>query len=85
MKLITGCNFECNHQAFCHLNCYQRRTRSCQRLVDALRRVYGEPMSVNLENLFTRMMSLASSGVSGERSAKEVAYEDLHCSNLDFL
>ncbi|XP_063722900.1 protein unc-80-like isoform X4 [Symsagittifera roscoffensis] len=72
VKLVNGCNFECNHQAFCHLHCYQRRSRSCQRLVDALRRVYGEPTSVNLETLFSRMMSLASSTAApSDRTAKE--------------
>ena len=33
-------NFICDHQSFCHPNCYERQRRSCTRLMTAIKKVY---------------------------------------------
>lgn len=35
-------NFYCSHQNFCHPFCYRRQMRACERLMRAVRKVYGE-------------------------------------------
>ncbi|KAK6643812.1 hypothetical protein RUM43_000075 [Polyplax serrata] len=43
-------NFFCSHQSFCHPFCYRRHMRACERLMKAVRRVYGE------ENILLKAM-----------------------------
>lgn len=43
--MILLCNqqsFICTHVDFCHPHCYQHHSRSCARLVRAIKLVYGE-------------------------------------------
>lgn len=43
--MILLCNqqsFICTHIDFCHPRCYQHHSRSCARLVRAIKLVYGE-------------------------------------------
>ena len=39
VQLANTSNFICDHQNFCHPNCYERQRRSCSRLMTALRKV----------------------------------------------
>ncbi len=41
MQLANTSNFICDHQGFCHPNCYERQRRSCARLIAASQRIYG--------------------------------------------
>ena len=40
MQLSSSSNFICDHDAFCHPNCYDRERRSCARLMNAVCKVY---------------------------------------------
>ncbi|XP_030638088.1 protein unc-80 homolog [Chanos chanos] len=51
--MILLCNqqsFICNHVDFCHPRCYQRHSRSCARLVRAIKLLYGETVDSLREN-----------------------------------
>ena len=40
VQLSNTSNFICDHQSFCHPNCYERQRRGCSRLMKAVQRVY---------------------------------------------
>lgn len=40
IRLANNSNFICEHQQFCHSNCYERQRRSCIRLLNAARKIY---------------------------------------------
>ncbi|KAL0270475.1 UNVERIFIED_CONTAM: hypothetical protein PYX00_007876 [Menopon gallinae] len=42
VQLAHSFNFYCSHQSFCHPFCYRRHMRACERLMKAVRKVYGE-------------------------------------------
>lgn len=70
--MILLCNqqsFICTHIDFCHPRCYQHHSRSCARLVRAIKLVYGETVDSLREDS-------ASSGIIGGRAkkSKEVHY-----------
>ncbi|TRZ04189.1 hypothetical protein DNTS_011989 [Danionella cerebrum] len=51
--MILLCNqqsFICTHVDFCHPRCYQRHSRSCARLVRAIKLLYGETVDSMKEN-----------------------------------
>jgi len=65
--MILLCNqqsFICTHIDFCHPRCYQHHSRSCARLVRAIKLVYGETVDSLRED------SASSSGVLGARAKK---------------
>ncbi|KFM72572.1 Protein unc-80-like protein, partial [Stegodyphus mimosarum] len=49
IKVLKSLNFECPHQYFCHVNCYRRQMRSCNRLVKAVRKVYGDSFGMMID------------------------------------
>lgn len=64
--MILLCNqqsFICTHIDFCHPRCYQHHSRSCARLVRAIKLVYGETVDSLREDS-------ASSGNIGQRAKK---------------
>lgn len=64
--MILLCNqqsFICTHIDFCHPRCYQHHSRSCARLVRAIKLVYGETVDSLREDS-------ASSGNIGARAKK---------------
>lgn len=64
--MILLCNqqsFICTHIDFCHPRCYQHHSRSCARLVRAIKLVYGETVDSLREDS-------ASSGHIGGRPKK---------------
>lgn len=70
--MILLCNqqsFICTHIDFCHPRCYQHHSRSCARLVRAIKLVYGETVDSLREDS-------ASSGHIGGRAkkSKEVGF-----------
>lgn len=75
--MILLCNqqsFICTHIDFCHPRCYQHHSRSCARLVRAIKLVYGETVDSLREDS-------ASSGNIGARAKKnkEVGLLTLAC------
>ena len=40
VQVANTSNFICDHQGFCHPNCYERQRRSCARLIMAMQRIY---------------------------------------------
>lgn len=64
--MILLCNqqsFICTHIDFCHPRCYQHHSRSCARLVRAIKLVYGETVDSLREDS-------ATSGYTGPRAKK---------------
>lgn len=65
--MILLCNqqsFICTHIDFCHPRCYQHHSRSCARLVRAIKLVYGDTVDSLRED------GGASSGNVGARAKK---------------
>lgn len=65
--MILLCNqqsFICTHIDFCHPRCYQHHSRSCARLVRAIKLVYGDTVDSLRED------SSAPSGNVGARAKK---------------
>ncbi|XP_056606879.1 protein unc-80 homolog isoform X3 [Triplophysa dalaica] len=72
--MILLCNqqsFICTHVDYCHPRCYQRHSRSCARLVRAIKLLYGETVDSLKE-------SGATSGISG-RAKKSKECSDKSC------
>lgn len=58
--MILLCNqqsFICTHVDFCHPRCYQHHSRSCARLVRAIKLLYGETVDSLKENSTTGNIS----------------------------
>uniref|UniRef100_A0AAQ5Z123 Unc-80 homolog (C. elegans) n=1 Tax=Amphiprion ocellaris TaxID=80972 RepID=A0AAQ5Z123_AMPOC len=73
--MILLCNqqsFICTHIDFCHPRCYQHHSRSCARLVRAIKLVYGESVDSLREDS-------ASSGNIGGRAKKNKECSDKSC------
>ncbi|TKS64884.1 Protein unc-80 -like protein [Collichthys lucidus] len=73
--MILLCNqqsFICTHIDFCHPRCYQHHSRSCARLVRAIKLVYGETVDSLREDR-------ASSGNIGARAKKNKECSDKSC------
>ncbi|KAI4831383.1 hypothetical protein KUCAC02_000926 [Chaenocephalus aceratus] len=73
--MILLCNqqsFICTHIDFCHPRCYQHHSRSCARLVRAIKLVYGETVDSLREDS-------ASSGNIGQRAKKTKECSDKSC------
>ncbi|KAE8278523.1 Protein unc-80-like protein [Larimichthys crocea] len=73
--MILLCNqqsFICTHIDFCHPRCYQHHSRSCARLVRAIKLVYGETVDSLREDS-------ASSGNIGARAKKNKECSDKSC------
>ncbi|KAG7239268.1 hypothetical protein INR49_029379 [Caranx melampygus] len=73
--MILLCNqqsFICTHIDFCHPHCYQHHSRSCARLVRAIKLVYGETVDSLREDS-------ASSGNIGARAKKNKECSDKSC------
>ncbi|XP_034720564.1 protein unc-80 homolog isoform X19 [Etheostoma cragini] len=73
--MILLCNqqsFICTHIDFCHPRCYQHHSRSCARLVRAIKLVYGETVDSLREDS-------ASSGNIGARAKKSKECSDKSC------
>ncbi|KAA8579733.1 hypothetical protein FQN60_006826 [Etheostoma spectabile] len=79
--MILLCNqqsFICTHIDFCHPRCYQHHSRSCARLVRAIKLVYGETVdSLREDN--------ASSGNIGARAKKSKEVMSLSPAPLSLL
>lgn len=79
--MILLCNqqsFICTHIDFCHPRCYQHHSRSCARLVRAIKLVYGETVDSLREDS-------GSSGNIGARAKKnkEVGFAEISsCFNV---
>lgn len=78
--MILLCNqqsFICTHIDFCHPRCYQHHSRSCARLVRAIKLVYGETVDSLREDS-------ASSGNIGARAkkSKEVGFNNYPSNHL---
>ncbi|CAD5116523.1 DgyrCDS5405 [Dimorphilus gyrociliatus] len=50
IRLANNSNFICEHQQFCHTNCYERQRRSCVRLLNAARKVYDSTPESMMQN-----------------------------------
>uniref|UniRef100_A0A8D3E268 Unc-80 homolog (C. elegans) n=1 Tax=Scophthalmus maximus TaxID=52904 RepID=A0A8D3E268_SCOMX len=73
--MILLCNqqsFICTHIDFCHPHCYQHHSRSCARLVRAIKLVYGETVDSLREDG-------GSSGNIGARAKKSKECSDKSC------
>uniref|UniRef100_A0A3Q3N760 Unc-80 homolog, NALCN channel complex subunit n=1 Tax=Mastacembelus armatus TaxID=205130 RepID=A0A3Q3N760_9TELE len=73
--MILLCNqqsFICTHIDFCHPRCYQHHSRSCARLVRAIKLVYGETVDSLREDS-------TSSGNIGARAKKNKECSDKSC------
>ncbi|XP_030265403.1 protein unc-80 homolog isoform X1 [Sparus aurata] len=73
--MILLCNqqsFICTHIDFCHPRCYQHHSRSCARLVRAIKLVYGETVDSLREDS-------ATSGNIGARAKKTKECSDKSC------
>uniref|UniRef100_A0A3P8T0M3 Unc-80 homolog, NALCN channel complex subunit n=1 Tax=Amphiprion percula TaxID=161767 RepID=A0A3P8T0M3_AMPPE len=73
--MILLCNqqsFICTHIDFCHPRCYQHHSRSCARLVRAIKLVYGESVDSLREDS-------TSSGNIGGRAKKNKECSDKSC------
>lgn len=46
ITLLNSMNLNCNHEHYCHPRCFERVYRQCCRLTEALRKVYGEDLSM---------------------------------------
>lgn len=42
IHVANSFNYYCTHQNFCHPYCYRRHMRACRRLIQAVRKVYGD-------------------------------------------
>lgn len=74
--MILLCNqqsFICTHIDFCHPRCYQHHSRSCARLVRAIKLVYGETVDGLREDS-------ANTGNIGSRAKKN---KEVSCLVLD--
>ncbi|XP_046704530.1 protein unc-80 homolog isoform X4 [Silurus meridionalis] len=72
--MILLCNqqsFICTHVDFCHPRCYQRHSRSCTRLVRAIKLLYGETVDSLKEN--------SSSTTFSNRAKKSKECSDKSC------
>ena len=67
--------FLCDHQGVCHLNCHQRQSRSCTRMVQALKTVYRSPNKVDKipERGLTKVVSSALISAPQMGSAEQVS------------
>ncbi|XP_034034408.1 protein unc-80 homolog isoform X2 [Thalassophryne amazonica] len=70
--LCSQQSFICTHIDFCHPHCYQHHSRSCARLVRAIKLVYGETVDSLREDS-------ASSGIIGGRAKKNKECSDKSC------
>ncbi|KAM9767098.1 protein unc-80 homolog isoform 5-T5 [Menidia menidia] len=73
--MILLCNqqsFICTHVDYCHPRCYQHHSRSCARLVRAIKLVYGETVDSLREDS-------ATSGNIGARAKKTKECSDKSC------
>uniref|UniRef100_A0A667WHN7 Unc-80 homolog, NALCN channel complex subunit n=1 Tax=Myripristis murdjan TaxID=586833 RepID=A0A667WHN7_9TELE len=73
--MILLCNqqsFICTHIDFCHPRCYQHHSRSCARLVRAIKLLYGDTVDGLREDR-------ASSGTIGGRAKKNKDCSDKSC------
>ncbi|XP_061918285.1 protein unc-80 homolog isoform X3 [Entelurus aequoreus] len=74
--MILLCNqqsFICTHIDFCHPRCYQHHSRSCARLVRAIKLVYGETVDSLRED------SAATTGIISARAQKNKECSDKSC------
>ncbi|XP_053540162.1 protein unc-80 homolog [Ictalurus punctatus] len=72
--MILLCNqqsFICTHVDYCHPRCYQRHSRSCARLVRAIKLLYGETVDSLRED--------SSSSIFGTRAKKSKECSDKSC------
>ncbi|XP_071444564.1 protein unc-80 homolog isoform X1 [Hetaerina americana] len=46
VQVANSFNFYCCHQSFCHPYCYRRHMRACSRLIQSVRKVYGEEFGI---------------------------------------
>ncbi|CAH3019143.1 unnamed protein product [Porites evermanni] len=67
--------FLCDHQGVCHLNCHQRQSRSCTRMVQALKTVYSSPNKLDKipERGLTKVVSSALISAPQMGSAEQVS------------
>ena len=67
--------FLCDHQGVCHLNCHQRQSRSCTRMVQALKTVYSSPNKLDKipERGLTKVVSSALISAPQIGSAEQVS------------
>ena len=65
IQLANASNFICDHQSFCHVNCYERQRRSCARLVAALHRVYSSSKQLQLSEQQGSSCSEQAGGCGG--------------------
>ncbi|GIY67759.1 hypothetical protein CDAR_36052 [Caerostris darwini] len=50
VKILKNLNYDCTHQYFCPASCYRRQMRSCNRLVNAVRKVYGDSFGMMFDS-----------------------------------
>lgn len=51
VQVTNSFYYYCSHQTFCHPFCYRRVMRGCNRLIKAVRKVYGEEFGVTDDKL----------------------------------
>ena len=63
VQVANTSNFICEHQGFCHPNCYERQRRSCSRLIMAIQRIYDSQPGDDARD--SRGGSAGRAGVAG--------------------
>lgn len=76
--MILLCNqqsFICTHVDFCHPRCYQHHSRSCARLVRAIKLLYGETVDSLKENS-------ATGNISGRAKKSKEVVKNIQCEGV---
>ncbi|XP_064639472.1 protein unc-80 homolog [Lineus longissimus] len=79
IQLANTSNFICDHQNFCHPNCYERQQRSCTRLMNATFKVYDceEPENVDEDG---RKLDDSKKDTFREKLKRRLSPSKSHCS-----
>lgn len=71
VQTMNVMNFYCSHQYFCHPFCHRRQMRACSRLIQSVRKIYGEKFGVlNGNDMFDTEMEKKENGKKEKRSRK---------------
>ncbi|XP_043466068.1 protein unc-80 homolog isoform X3 [Leptopilina heterotoma] len=71
VQTMNVMNFYCSHQYFCHPFCHRRQMRACSRLIQSVRKIYGEKFGVlNVNDMFDTEMEKKENGKKEKRSRK---------------
>ena len=71
VHMARSFNFHCNHQQFCHPRCHRRQMRASERLIKAVRKVYGEEFGImETTNFFDLEINKKAEGKKDKRGRK---------------